>query len=163
MRLFMKIFSDVRILLNTLYSYGVKSSLKFFKNQKTKKQLNEFIKKYSVIYGLRLIVNPSVLDQSFLIELDLISFNDKMNPIVIYTLPPYESPTFVDQHKKFLDAYKKGQWKIARFYITGLPNNKSYGLRDLAWRGRLHKYYDLMLSRIEGEAPNDWDGVYRLF
>ena len=153
----MKIFSDIRILLNTRYSYGITLP----NRQHAKKQLIEFLKKYSDIYGIPLIADTSLINESELIELDLIVFNHA-TPVVIYTSPPYHNTVWTDQQKKFLDAYKKGEWKAARFYINGLPNIKSSGLRDQAWRGRLAKYYDAMLARMDGEAPADWNGIFKI-
>ena len=154
----MKIFSDIRILLNILYSYGIKLLCSY----QTKKKLDTFLIKYSEIYGIKLLANVATTDSYYFIELDLITFNEDMPPIAIYIIPPYHNSVWSEKQKKFLDAYKKGQWKVARFYINGLPNVKSSGLRDHAWRGRLAKYYDAMLTRMENSTPNDWNGVFKI-
>lgn len=154
----MKIFSDIRILLNILYSYGIKLLCSY----QTKKKLDTFLIKYSEIYGIKLLANVATTDSYYFIELDLITFNEDMPPIAIYTIPPYHNSVWSEKQKKFLDAYKKGQWKVARFYINGLPNVKSSGLRDHAWRGRLAKYYDAMLTRMENSTPNDWNGIFKI-
>jgi len=153
----MRIFSDARILLNNLFSYGSKLQHSY----QTKKQLSDFLTTYSAYYGVDLITNPTVTNRSQIVELDSVAIG-KEKPIAIYMVIPYDDAKWIHTQRKFLDAYRKGQWKIARFYIRGLPNVKSTGLRDLAWRGRLHKYYDTMLARMDGEAPNHWDGVFRI-
>lgn len=151
----MQLFSEIRIVLNILYSYGISLLCSY----KTKQQLKKFLVKYSAIYGVKLIAKSS--NASHLIELDTISIGNSC-PISIYIEPPYDNPVWTDQQRKFLEAYKKGNWKVAKFYVNGLPNNHSTGLRNLAWRGRLSKYYDVMLERMEEEPPNDWNGVLKV-
>ena len=113
-------------------------------------------------YGVKLILGPitaeQVADEYQLIELDLIAVKGKTEPVKIYTVAPADDVMAGNQHEKFLDAYRKGQWKAAKFYINGMGQ---WGGLKTGWNGEMNKYYDAMLERMEGEVPEDWDGVFR--
>ena len=117
-------------------------------------------------YGVKIILGPKtaeqVQDEFTVIELDSIAVKGKTEPVKIYTLAPMDDPMALHQHEKFLDAYRKGNWKAAKFYINGLSGtNYSYNGLMSGWNGEMTKYYDLMLERMAGEVPENWDGVYR--
>jgi adenylate cyclase len=88
-----------------------------------------------------------------LIELDLIAVKGKKEPVKIYTVAPNDDAMAWLLHEKFLDAYREGMWVGARFYAEEL--------RDKGWNGEMHKYYEMMLERMQGDVPLDWDGIYR--
>ena len=113
-------------------------------------------------YGVKIILGPRtaelVSDEFTVIELDLIAVKGKTEPVKIYTVAPFDDSLALDKHKKFLLSYHKGDWKTAKFYINGMKND---GLLAKGWNGELHKYYELMLERMETDVPDNWDGVYR--
>ena len=90
--------------------------------------------------------------------MDLIAVKGKTEPVKIYTVAPADDVMAGNQHEKFLDAYRKGQWKAAKFYINGMGQ---WGGLKTGWNGEMNKYYDAMLERMEGEVPEGWDGVFR--
>jgi adenylate cyclase len=108
-------------------------------------------------YGVKIILGPKtaeyVMDEYPLIELDLIAVKGKKEPVKIYTVAPIDDAMAWLLHEKFLDAYRDGMWVGARFYAEEL--------RDKGWNGEMYKYYEMMLERMQGEVPLDWDGVFR--
>jgi len=112
-------------------------------------------------YGVKIVLGPRtaelVKDEFPVIELDLLAVKGKTEPVKIYTLAPSNDSMADAMHVKFLKAYRKGDWKGAKFYINGMKND---GLKT-AWGGQMAKYYDMMLERMEGNPPENWDGVYR--
>lgn len=108
-------------------------------------------------YGVKIILGPKtaeyVMDEYPLIELDLIAVKGKKDPVKIYTVAPVDDAMAWLLHEKFLDAYRQGMWVGARFYAEEL--------RDKGWNGEMHKYYEAMLERMEGEVPLGWNGVYK--
>ena len=107
-------------------------------------------------YGVKLVVGPqtaeSVGDVYQVIELDLIAVKGKTKPVSIYTVLPFFEAASELQHKKFMDLYRQGKWEVAKQYASDLKD---------CWRGELNNYYDMMLERMEGEPPANFDGVYR--
>jgi len=108
-------------------------------------------------YGVKIVLGPKtaeyVMDEYPLIELDLIAVKGKKDPVKIYTLAPIDDAMGWLLHEKFLTAYREGLWVGARFYAEEL--------RDKAWGGEMHKYYEMMLERMQDDVPANWDGVYR--
>jgi adenylate cyclase len=107
-------------------------------------------------YGVKLIVGPQtaklVGDVYQVVELDLIAVKGKTEPARIYTaLEIFDHPG-EKQHDKFLQLYREGQWEIAKKFANDLKK---------CWQGELNNYYDMMLERMEGEPPANFDGVYR--
>jgi adenylate cyclase len=107
-------------------------------------------------YGVKLIVGPKtaelVGDVYQVVELDLIAVKGKTEPARIYTaLEIFDHPG-EKQHDKFLKLYREGQWEIAKKFASDLKK---------CWQGELVNYYDMMLERMEGEPPANFDGVYR--
>lgn len=108
-------------------------------------------------YGVRIVIGPKtaeyVRDQYHVVELDLLAVKGKTEPVRIYTVVEIDDPLAHSQHEKFLEAYRSGSWKAARFF--------SEDLAKCGWGGSLHKYYEMMQERMEGKPPANWDGVYR--
>ena len=107
-------------------------------------------------YGVKLIVGPKtaelVRDVYQVVELDLIAVKGKKEPARIYTaLEIFDHPG-EKQHDKFLQLYREGQWEVAKKFASDLKK---------CWQGELNNYYDMMLERMEGEPPANFDGVYR--
>lgn len=108
-------------------------------------------------YGVKIILGPKtaeyVQDEYPVLELDSIAVKGKTEPVKIYTIAPVDDAMGMNQHNKFLNAYRSGHWKAARMYTVDLKGK--------CWNGEMNKYYDMMLERMEGEVPENWDGVYR--
>ena len=107
-------------------------------------------------YGVKLVVGPqtaqSVGHVYQVVELDLIAVKGKTEPARIYTVLPFSDIAGEMQHEKFIEFYRQGNWEIAKKYASDLKK---------CWRGELNNYYDMMLERMEGEPPANFDGVYR--
>jgi adenylate cyclase len=107
-------------------------------------------------YGVKLVVGPqtaeSVGDVYQVVELDLLAVKGKTKPVSIYTVLPFFETASELQHKKFIELYRQGNWKVAKKFASDLKD---------CWRGELVNYYDMMLERMEGEPPANFDGVYR--
>jgi adenylate cyclase len=107
-------------------------------------------------YGVKLVVGPTTADMVGdvyqVAELDLIAVKGKTKPVSIYTVLPFFEAASELQHKKFIELYRQGNWEIAKKYASDLKK---------CWRGELNNYYDMMLERMEGEPPANFDGVYR--
>ena len=114
-------------------------------------------------YGVRIVLGPKTAEQvksEFkLLELDLIAVKGKKDPVKIYTVAPSDEPKSSALHEKFLNAYRNGNWKDAKFYVNGYQG-KVVGLKD-CWGGEMAKYYEAMVERMEGDPPKNWDGVFR--
>jgi adenylate cyclase len=107
-------------------------------------------------YGVKLVVGPqtaeSVGDVYQVVELDLLAVKGKTKPVSIYTVLPFFETASELQHKKFIEQYRQGNWKVAKQFASDLKK---------CWQGELVNYYDMMLERIEGEPPANFDGIYR--
>lgn len=107
-------------------------------------------------YGVKLVVGPQTAQLVGhvyqVVELDLIAVKGKTEPARIYTVLPFNDIAGEMQHQKFLEFYRSGNWEIAKKYASDLKK---------CWRGELNNYYDLMLERMQGEPPVNFDGVYR--
>ena len=107
-------------------------------------------------YGVKLIVGPKtaelVRDVYQVVELDLIAVKGKTEPARIYTVLDVSDPAGELLHKKFLTLYREGNWEPAKKFASDLKK---------CWQGELSKYYNMMLERMEGEPPANFDGVYR--
>lgn len=101
-------------------------------------------------YGVLLILGPKtaelVKDHFPLTELDCIAVKGKSIGVKMYTVanPPQE-------HQLYLEAYYAGDWKSAAIICKHLAEQP----------GDLQHYYELMLERISGECPSDFDGVWK--
>jgi adenylate cyclase len=107
-------------------------------------------------YGVKLVLGPQtaelVGDVYQVVELDLIAVKGKTEPARIYTAFPFFDAADELQHKKFLGFYRSGNWEVAKMFASDLKK---------CWQGELVNYYDMMLERMEGEPPANFDGVYR--
>ena len=107
-------------------------------------------------YGVKLVVGPQTAEQVGdvyqVVELDLIAVKGKTKPVSIYTVLPFFESAAELQHNKFIELYRQGNWEIAKKFASDLKK---------CWRGELVNYYDMMLERMEGEPPANFDGVYR--
>jgi adenylate cyclase len=107
-------------------------------------------------YGVKLVLGPQtaelVGDVYQVVELDLIAVKGKTEPARIYTAFPFFDAAGHLQHDKFLQLYREGKWEVAKKFASDLKK---------CWQGELVNYYDMMLERMEGEAPANFDGVYR--
>ena len=107
-------------------------------------------------YGVKLVVGPQtaelVGDVYQVVELDLIAVKGKTEPARIYTAFPFYDAAGNLQHDKFLQLYREGNWETAKKFASDLKK---------CWQGELVNYYDMMLERMEGEPPANFDGVYR--
>jgi adenylate cyclase len=107
-------------------------------------------------YGVKLVLGPQtaelVGDVYQVVELDLIAVKGKTEPARIYTAFPFFDAAGELQHKKFLGFYRSGNWEVAKMFASDLKK---------CWQGELVNYYDMMLERMEGEPPANFDGVYR--
>jgi adenylate cyclase len=110
-------------------------------------------------YGVKIVIGPKtaeyVKDEYQVIELDLIAVKGKTEPARIFTVLPSWDGVGEQQHRKFLELYRTGQWEIARKFAEELKQ---------CWHGELDNYYDMMLDRIheyKNNSPSNWDGVYR--
>jgi adenylate cyclase len=107
-------------------------------------------------YGVKLVLGPQtaelVGDVYQVVELDLIAVKGKTEPARIYTAFPFFDAAGHLQHDKFLQLYREGKWEVAKKFASDLKK---------CWQGELVNYYDMMLERMEGEPPVNFDGVYR--
>ena len=108
-------------------------------------------------YGVKIVLGPKtaeyVKDEFPVIELDLLAVKGKTEPVKIYTVAPSDDVMAMSVHNKFLEAYRKGSWGAARDFAKDLKKK--------GWGGEMYKYYEMMLERMEGTPPVNWDGVYR--
>ncbi len=107
-------------------------------------------------YGVKIVIGPKTADQvsnSYqVVELDLIAVKGKTEPAKIYTVLEQFDTVGELQHEKFLTLYRQGHWEVAKKYASDLKQ---------CWQGELNNYYDMMIERMEGEPPANFDGVYR--
>ena len=107
-------------------------------------------------YGVKIVIGPKtaeqVMDTYQVVELDLIAVKGKTEPTKIYTVLENYDTLGELQHEKFLTLYRQGNWEVAKKFASDLKQ---------CWQGELSAYYDVMLERMEGEPPANFDGVYR--
>jgi adenylate cyclase len=107
-------------------------------------------------YGVKIVIGPKtaeyVKDEFPVLELDLIAVKGKTEPVKIYTVAPFKDDGMTFMHENFLMQYRAGNWKVAKNLIPGL---------QAAWNGEMAKYYEMMLERMEGKPPANFDGVFR--
>jgi adenylate cyclase len=100
-------------------------------------------------YGVLLILGQAtaelVKDDFPLTELDCIAVKGKHIGVKMFTVA--EPP---EEHQHYLQAYYDGDWRSARIICQHLAEQP----------GPLQHYYELMLERISGECPANWDGVF---
>lgn len=112
------------------------------------------------VYGVDLIIGEDTaerLDQSDLIELDLVAVKGRSRAARIYTLPPHpvETQQYLARHEALLEAYRRRDWQAA----LGLLEDPV-----LAAEREMAPVYGLFRERIAQmqieSPPPDWDGVF---
>ena len=110
-------------------------------------------------YGVKLVVGPLtaelVRDVYQVVELDLIAVKGKTEPARIFTVVRDFDAPGEQQHQKFLDLYRQGQWIVAAKFAQELKQ---------CWNGELDAYYDMMIERcadMKKANVKNFDGVYR--
>jgi adenylate cyclase len=100
-------------------------------------------------YGVLLILGETtaelVKDDFKLAELDCIAVKGKHIGVKMFTVAET-----LPAHQQYLNAYYAGDWGSARVICKHLAEQP----------GPLQHYYELMLERISGECPANWDGVF---
>jgi adenylate cyclase len=100
-------------------------------------------------YGVLLILGETtaelVKDDFKLAELDCIAVKGKHIGVKMFTVAET-----LPAHQQYLNAYYAGDWGSARVICKHLAEQP----------GPLQHYYKLMLERISGECPANWDGVF---
>ena len=109
-------------------------------------------------YGVGIVLGPETAEYVRhtyqTIELDLIAVKGKTEPARIYTVVEKFDTAAEKAHKRFLEAYRAGEW--------GRAMAMAYEMGPL-WNGQLKGYYAAMLDRMneQKQAPKDWDGAFR--
>jgi adenylate cyclase len=107
-------------------------------------------------YGVKIVIGPKtaeyVKDEYSVLELDLLAVKGKTEPVQIYTIVPRTNENAEFVHKNFITQYRAGNWAMAKKLVPGL---------QASWNGEMTKYYDMMLERMEGKPPVNFDGVFR--
>jgi adenylate cyclase len=110
-------------------------------------------------YGVKIVIGPKtaeyVRDTYQTVELDLIAVKGKTEPARIFTVLPFWDGAGEQQHIKFLELYRDGQWDVAKKFAEDLK---------LCWKGELDDYYDMMIDRcVDMKKANvkNFDGIYR--
>ena len=114
-------------------------------------------------YGVKIILGEETVKglpkDFFCLELDSIAVKGKTEPTKIFTVLDIKTHAqelvYKKLHKKFLDDYRKKDWKSAIECIDILKDK---------FDGCMLDYYLMMSDRIEGlkheNLPDNWDGVY---
>jgi adenylate cyclase len=100
-------------------------------------------------YGVLLILGETTAElvkgDFQLAELDCIAVKGKRIGVKMFTVAET-----LPEHQHYLHAYYDGDWRSARIICQHLAEQP----------GPLQHYYELMLERISGECPANWDGVF---
>jgi len=112
------------------------------------------------VYGIDLMIGEETagcLDNSALIELDLVAVKGKSEAGRIYTLPPERIPEdqFIDRHSELLGAYRRQDWVTA---MRLLDDGRLAAARFLA---PVYDLYRRRIAQFQTEAPPvNWNGVF---
>jgi adenylate cyclase len=102
-------------------------------------------------YGVLMIIGPdtaaAVKDDFELVWLDKIAVKGKAIGLDIYTV----GHTIAHMHEEYRKEYTRGNWKKAITWAKKLVNNDEVTIKH---------YYELMIERMEGGLPANWDGTY---
>ena len=102
-------------------------------------------------YGVLMIIGPDtakeVKDDFELVWLDKIAVKGKAVGLDIYTV----GHTIAYMHEEYRKEYTRGNWKEAIKWAKKLINNDEVTVKH---------YYELMIERMEGGVPANWDGTY---
>ena len=100
-------------------------------------------------YGVLLVIGPDTAERVKHVydvaQLDCIAVKGKTIGLHIYAIAKVG-----EKHQQYLDAYYSGDWKKAIKLCEQLISEDS----------TLKQYYELMLERLQGGKPSNWDGVY---
>jgi adenylate cyclase len=102
-------------------------------------------------YGVLMIIGPDtaelVKDRFELVWLDKIAVKGKAIGLDIYTV----GHTVAHMHEEYRKEYTRGDWKKAIMWAKKLVNNDEVTIKH---------YYELMIERMEGGLPANFDGTY---
>jgi adenylate cyclase len=102
-------------------------------------------------YGVLLIIGPKTAeyckDAFPVVWLDNIAVKGKTIGLDIYTV----GNTVSYMHEEYRKEYTRGNWKEAIKWAKKLVNNDEVTIKH---------YYELMIERMEGGVPANWDGTY---
>ena len=102
-------------------------------------------------YGVLLIIGPQtaelVKDDFPVVWLDNIAVKGKTIGLDIYTV----GHTVAYMHEEYRKEYTRGNWKEAIMWAKKMVNNDDVDIKH---------YYELMIERMEGGLPANWDGTY---
>lgn len=80
------------------------------------------------------------------VELDCVAVKGKKEGVRIYTIAET-----APEHEQYLNAYYSGDWDSATVICKNLAEQS----------GDLQHYYELMLDRLTGGCPANWDGIFK--
>lgn len=102
-------------------------------------------------YGVLMIIGPdtaeAVKDDFELVWLDKIAVKGKAVGLDIYTV----GHTIAHMHEEYRKEYTRGNWAKAIKWAKMMINNDEVTVKH---------YYELMIERMEGGLPANWDGTY---
>ena len=102
-------------------------------------------------YGVLLIIGPQtaelVKDNFPVVWLDNIAVKGKTIGLDIYTV----GHTVAYMHEEYRKEYTRGNWKEAIMWAKKMVINDDVDIKH---------YYELMIERMEGGLPANWDGTY---
>jgi adenylate cyclase len=103
-------------------------------------------------YGVLLIIGPHtaelVKDDFPVVWLDNIAVKGKTIGLDIYAI----GHTVAYMHEEYKKEYLRGDWKKAITWAKKMVNDDEVDIKH---------YYELMIERMEGGLPANWDGTYR--
>ena len=102
-------------------------------------------------YGVLLIIGPHtaelVKDDFPVVWLDNIAVKGKTIGLDIYAI----GHTVAYMHEEYKKEYLRGDWKKAITWAKKMVNDDGVDIKH---------YYELMIERMEGGLPANWDGTY---
>lgn len=149
----MELFDNILLFAYSLFSH----SRRRFVSPKIELSIID-LDSYTKLYGVKIIFDETIFNMiensSTIVELDRIETPLKTAIYTIVSKP--DTDLIVNNHKKFLDAYRNGRVDMAATIAASLRT---------AWSGELQAYYSLMITRCKHLRANppkyNWDGVYR--
>jgi len=114
------------------------------------------------VYGIDVIIGEETairLDDTCLIEVDVVAVKGKTQASRIYTIPPEKiaAPEALQQHQALLAAYRHQEWS------TALSLLNSGSLAVLRYLAPVYDLYKYRIAHFQTEPPPaNWDGVFAL-